>query len=309
MGESATLYDILARPPTMNCPRCKTPIAPLSKPDAIVTCPGCGSRLMTKAAARRSQGGRAMLPGDPPTPTTHPPVAGSETVAPTASTDWLPPVAPRPPSPPSSPPLAPSATGAPLAVAPIAVTAARRDGSPAPLSAFDQILREIRAVRELQERIVAMLGGAAASPGPASPAVDEADASPLSPIRAPRRKSVLLIDDDPATRREAVRELTQADVPVRAVADGNEALRAIVEEKPDLIALELGLRGDMGGKDLVNVSKATMEWVDLPVVLWTRESVGSQKEARQSHGADELVLKSSGAAGLVARVITIFRRG
>jgi CheY-like chemotaxis protein/DNA-directed RNA polymerase subunit RPC12/RpoP len=296
------LYDILARPPKMNCPRCKTPIAPLSKPDAIITCPGCGSRLMTKAAARRSQGGRAMLPADP-TPATHPPVAGTETVAPTASPSWLPPPSPRPPSPPSSPPLAPVAT------APPAVAAGRRDVSPAPSAALDQILREIRAVRELQERIVAMLGGAAVGSEPPLPDAPEADASPLSAIRAPRKKSVLLIDDDPTTRGEAVRELTQADVPVRAVADGNQALRAIVEEKPDLIALELGLRGDMGGKDLVNVIKATMEWVDIPIVLWTRESVGSQKEARQIHGADELALKSGGPAGLLARVITIFRRG
>jgi DNA-binding response OmpR family regulator len=52
-----------------------------------------------------------------------------------------------------------------------------------------------------------------------------------------------------------------------------------------------------------------MEWVDIPIVLWTRESVKNQKEARQVHGADEVVAKSNGAAALVARVITIFRRG
>jgi DNA-binding response OmpR family regulator len=54
--------------------------------------------------------------------------------------------------------------------------------------------------------------------------------------------------------------------------------------------------------------KATMEWVHIPIILWTREPVASQKEARQIHGADELVQKSAGAAALVARVITVFRR-
>jgi hypothetical protein len=54
--------------------------------------------------------------------------------------------------------------------------------------------------------------------------------------------------------------------------------------------------------------KATMEWVEIPIVLWTREAVQNQREARQVHGADEIVLKSSGAAALVARVITLFRR-
>ncbi len=98
-------------------------------------------------------------------------------------------------------------------------------------------------------------------------------------------------------------------MPVRTFGDGNDALRGIAEEKPDLIVLELGLGGEMAGKDIINVIKATMEWVDIPIVLWTREPVANQKEARQIHGADEIVAKSAGAAGLVARVINVFRRG
>jgi DNA-binding response OmpR family regulator len=119
---------------------------------------------------------------------------------------------------------------------------------------------------------------------------------------------VLLVDDDPQTRADAVAELERADVPVRAFDDGNAALAAIAEDKPDLVALEIGLGGDMGGKDLVNMIKATMEWVDIPIVLWTREPIANQREAQQVHGADEIVPKSGGAAGLVARVITVFRR-
>ena len=118
----------------------------------------------------------------------------------------------------------------------------------------------------------------------------------------------MLVDDDPQTREAAVAELQHAEVPVRAFDDGNAALSAIAEEKPDVIVLELGTGGDMGGKDLVNFVKATMEWVDIPIILWTREPVASQKEARQIHGADEVVPKSGGAAALVARVITVFRR-
>jgi DNA-binding response OmpR family regulator len=65
----------------------------------------------------------------------------------------------------------------------------------------------------------------------------------------------------------------------------------------------------MGGKDVINMIKATMEWVDVPIILWTREAVSTQKEARQEHGADELVTKVSGAGALVTRVITVFRGG
>ena len=128
-------------------------------------------------------------------------------------------------------------------------------------------------------------------------------------MRTRRRKTVLLIDDDPATRDAAVAELEQAQVPVRAVADGNAGIQAIAAEKPDVIAIELGLAGSMAAKDVINMIKATMEWVDIPILLYTRVPLGSQKEARAEHGADDLVLKRSGPAALVSRVITIFRRG
>ncbi len=165
-------------------------------------------------------------------------------------------------------------------------------------------------MREAQQQVLESLERlrrALPAAGAAPPAFDDEHALSVSPIRARRRRSVLLIDDDPTTCEAARAELEKADVPVRAYDDGNAALAGIAEQKPDVIALELGLDGDMGGKDLVNLIKATMEWVDIPIILWTREPIAGQKEARQLHGADELVAKTGGAAALVARVITLFR--
>jgi CheY-like chemotaxis protein len=244
---------------------------------------------MTRAAALRSQGGpKKPAPDLPPPSATLPPT-------PAMLLGTRPPEAPGP---------GPATAPGPEAL--------RRGGAKATL---ELVLEEIRAVRETQQRILDALGdlrrrspAAAAAAGVPAPAFDDALASPLSPIRAARRRSVLLVDDDPATRADAVAELERADVPVRAFDDGNAALAAIAEDKPDLIALEIGLGGDMGGKDVVNMIKATMEWVDIPIVLWTREPIANQREAQQVHGADEIVPKSGGAKALVARVITVFRR-
>src|SRR4029450_10684444 len=49
----------------MNCPRCKAEIAPLSNPDAIVTCPGCGSRLLTRAGGPGPGGRAGQRPPEP----------------------------------------------------------------------------------------------------------------------------------------------------------------------------------------------------------------------------------------------------
>jgi CheY-like chemotaxis protein/predicted RNA-binding Zn-ribbon protein involved in translation (DUF1610 family) len=282
----------------MNCPRCKSPISPLESPDAIVTCPGCGTRLMTRSAALRSQGASKQ---------------GS---------------APEPPPPPAAPA---QQTAVKVGVRQTTVSgktagAAIRSGSrhaaaqasePSGVT-LEMLLAEIQGVRETQQLILdalavprraeaqaapPMAAGTADSIGFGDPAV-----TTLSPIRTASRKSVVLVDDDAQTRQAAVDELEQADIPVRAFSEGNRALSAIAEDKPDVIILELAVGGDLGGKDLVNMIKATMEWVDIPVVLWTREPITNQNEARQIHGADEVVAKSLGAAALVARVITVFRR-
>ena len=253
----------------MNCPRCRTAITSSFDPEGIVVCPSCGARLMTRSAALRSKGMAKARPSEPPD------ASPGSTLPPT--------------------PREALAGG----------QGSHNDGR---VAALEAVLGELRAVRTMQEEMLQLLRGGA---GPANPAggLDPDGPPSVSLVRSRYRKSVILIDDDDETREAASAELEQADVPVRAFSSGNAAIQAIAEEKPDVIAIELAVSGDMGGKDIINLIKATMEWVDIPIVLWTREAVANQKEARQIHGADEVVPKSTGAAALAARVITLFRRG
>jgi CheY-like chemotaxis protein len=190
---------------------------------------------------------------------------------------------------------------------------------------LEALMTELRAVRRVQEEILNLLRSERPSSdsvpelgmldGGAEPPVRErsrpapAPASP-GPVRARRRKSVLLLDDDPATRDEAAKALQNAEVPVRVATEGHAAIEFIASEKPDVIVMELDLQGEMNGKDVINMVKSTMEWVDIPIVLYTRAAVPNQKEARTEHGADDYVIKGpTSAADLVTRVIAIFRRG
>jgi CheY-like chemotaxis protein len=197
---------------------------------------------------------------------------------------------------------------------------------------LEALMTELRAVRRVQEEILNLLrserpsaggrggdsvpelgmldGSAFDAPPPAErPRAAPAPAAPAA-VRARRRKSVLLLDDDPVSRDEAFKALQNAEVPVRVATDGNAALSAIANEKPDVIVLEIDLQGDMDGKDVINMIKATMEWVDIPIVLYTRAVIENQREARTVHGADDFINKGpKSAADLVARVIGIFRRG
>jgi CheY-like chemotaxis protein len=143
---------------------------------------------------------------------------------------------------------------------------------------------------------------------PAKPGAEAA--AMLLPVRTRRRrKTVLLVDDDDGARLEVEAAFEAAHVPVRMVADGRAALEAITTEKPDVIVLELGLPDPVSGRDVINMIKATMEWVGIPIVLYTGLPIESQKEARTIHGADDLVRKGSGEVeALVSRVIQIFQR-
>jgi CheY-like chemotaxis protein len=182
---------------------------------------------------------------------------------------------------------------------------------------LERVLAEIRALRATQEEILALLRSQPARvPSVTADAAghegdeDARPAPPLPTMRARRAKNVLVVDDQDETREAAVQALEQAQVPTRAVPDGSRGLEALAAERPDVIILELGISGGMAGKDVINMIKATMEWIDIPIVLWTRLPIESQKEARTVHGADEVVRKGPGAAEtLVARVIQLFRRG
>ena len=73
--------------------------------------------------------------------------------------------------------------------------------------------------------------------------------------------------------------------------------------------MELDIAGTMAGRDVINMIKATMSWVDIPIILYTRAPIVSQREARTVHGADDFVSKQDGPEPLLARVVTLFRRG
>jgi len=62
-----------------------------------------------------------------------------------------------------------------------------------------------------------------------------------------------------------------------------------------VIVLELAVGGDLGGKDLVNMIKATMDWVDIDRALDPRADLNQKKP--QIHGADEVVSEVPGSRG------------
>jgi len=177
---------------------------------------------------------------------------------------------------------------------------------------LEALMAEVQAMRRSQDEILALLRAGGVSSGGVQPGFDVAHelGLPVPPaVRARQRKTVLIIDDDPESRLQTEAALDSAEIPFRSVADGRAALAAIADDKPDVIVMELDIAGAMAGKDVINLIKATMQWVDVPIVLYTRAPITSQREARTVHGADDFVSKQDGPEPVLARVVTQFRRG
>jgi len=168
-----------------------------------------------------------------------------------------------------------------------------RPGAPAPRiqrpgggTAIDVILAEIRTIRRTQEEILELLRQGARP---------DAAGGDAAPAPRPRGRYVLMVDDDDDTAAAATAALEAGSIDVKRVRNGNECLAAISTRKPDVIVLEAALEAPMPSKDVVNMIKATMEWVDIPIVLFSRAELGDEAEALREYSADGLVSKAPGA--------------
>jgi CheY-like chemotaxis protein len=178
-------------------------------------------------------------------------------------------------------------------------------------TSLEALMAEVQALRHSQEEMLALLraGSFPAGERPGFDVAHELGLPVTAAVRARQRKSVLIIDDDPETRLQTEAALESAEIPFRSVPDGRAALAAIADDKPDVIVMEIDIEGAMAGKDVIDLIKATMQWVDVPIVLYTRAPITSQREARTVHGADDFVSKQDGPEPMLARVVTQFRRG
>jgi len=181
--------------------------------------------------------------------------------------------------------------------------------------ALGSLLAEVKQVREAQQEVLRLqrealeiLNGLARRAEPGMSFDDVLSGFKDAPKTRRRQKTTLVVDHEAEGREAVVAALNEANVPVRAVASGSEALAAIAEAKPDIVVMDLALAGAMTGKDLINTIRATMEWADVRIVLHTAVPVLSAYEARTSHGADDIVAKAAGSARvLVHRIIQLFQ--
>jgi len=115
---------------------------------------------------------------------------------------------------------------------------------------------------------------------------------------------VLLVEDDAAIRTALTRSLRDLGHVVSAVGSGLPALSAAVEQKPDVVLLDLGLP-DIDGADVLSMLRAIS---DVPVIVATARDDEASMVRLLDLGADDYVIKPFTAAQLTARIRAVLRR-
>jgi len=116
---------------------------------------------------------------------------------------------------------------------------------------------------------------------------------------------VLVIDDDPGVCRMLVRGLSYEGYAVQAAPDGEQGLRLLRSQAPDLVILDVMLPG-MDGLEVLQRVRA--EPYTGPVLMLTARSRPEHQIAGFESGADDYVLKPFSFDVLAARVRAHLRR-
>jgi two-component system KDP operon response regulator KdpE len=119
----------------------------------------------------------------------------------------------------------------------------------------------------------------------------------------PHSPLILVIEDDPQIRRFLRATLADYGYNHLEATTGQEGLRLVGLQHPDLIVLDLGLP-DLDG---LEVTRRLREWTATPIIVLSARNAERDKVDALDAGADDYLTKPFGTAELLARVRVALR--
>lgn len=131
---------------------------------------------------------------------------------------------------------------------------------------------------------------------------DEQPAAPFAPNQQPlpgqtppipgnHPKKILLVEDDDSLATVYTTRLKAEGFETQRVPNGEDALAATLEYKPDLILLDV-MMPKVSGFDVLDILRNTPETANLKIVMLTALSQDSDKARAESLGVDDYLVKS-----------------
>ena len=112
----------------------------------------------------------------------------------------------------------------------------------------------------------------------------------IKEFSAPRRKRLLIVEDNPAEQLGTRELLSYDDIDITVVSTGQEALGIVGQQQFDCVVLDLRLP-DMSGFDVLETFRDNPLLSDLPVVVFTGKELSPEEDARLRALARSVVVK------------------
>src|SRR5580698_4101721 len=120
-------------------------------------------------------------------------------------------------------------------------------------------------------------------------------------------KKILLVDDDPGVHLVIVPILSKAGHLVISAKNGEQALHLALNERPDLIILDVIMPG-IKGRDLCKKIKAYDVLKDIPVIFLTAKDSEDDVKAELEAGAIAHLTKPVNPTDLLKTIDEIIRK-
>jgi phosphate regulon transcriptional regulator PhoB len=120
-------------------------------------------------------------------------------------------------------------------------------------------------------------------------------------------QKILIVEDEPDIRKLVQYNLTQERFNVLEAEDGEQALKLLQREKPNLVILDLMLPG-LSGMELCKLMRQRSETAKLPILMLTAKAGEADRIVGLEMGADDYLAKPFSPREMVARVRAILRR-
>jgi two-component system alkaline phosphatase synthesis response regulator PhoP len=120
-------------------------------------------------------------------------------------------------------------------------------------------------------------------------------------------QKILVVEDEPDIRKLINYNLAQERFRVLEAEDGEQALKLLQREKPNLVILDLMLPG-LSGLELCKILRDRTDTTHLPILMLTAKAGEADKVVGLEMGADDYLPKPFSPREMVARVRAILRR-
>ena len=114
-------------------------------------------------------------------------------------------------------------------------------------------------------------------------------------------QKVLLVDDSKTELHHLSEILLKRGYQVRTAENGDEAMRRLGEEKPDLILMDVVMPGQ-NGFQLTRAITRDPRFADVPVIMCTSKNQETDKVWGMRQGARDYIVKPVNADELVAKI-------